>query len=86
MFHVAGSVSPAWERRLVAECPLEGRADGGRDAEEGMGVSVQRWRALMRGLGTHSLNLFITCYRATRNQAHHETELALVLGYFVALG
>lgn len=54
MFHVACSVSPAsaCRRRLVAV------SDGGRDAEEEMGVPMQRWRALMRGLDTRSETVY----------------------------
>lgn len=33
-------------------------SDGGRDAEEEMGVPMQRWRALMRGLDTRSGSVY----------------------------
>lgn len=84
MFHIDRLVSPAsaWERRLVRECQMEGRIDGGRVAEEEMRVPMQRWRALIRALDTHSLNLFITCYHATRNRACHKIEYGTSLGLF----
>lgn len=59
-----------------------GRTNRVRVAEEEMGVPVQRWRALIRGLDTHSLNLFITCYHATRYQACHKIEYGPSFGLF----